>query len=315
MLNMVKLVKENSERFYLWIRVVPILLLLSTFSATSGVQAATMEERYPDLPLSLLKSAVLAPLDDDVLLVADGASIRRAQLSAILASQDPALRPQLEKNLLFILEQQAVELILINEAKKAGVAVSGNNELSIQGLFEHQTKEVTLSEDEARSFYQANKEIMGGATFEQAADTIRHYLLQDKRQQMVADYIDNLGRTVNLRVNAEWIKTHSALAADNPVDKARRSGKPTLVEFGAKGCIPCDMMQPILDKLRKDYPQKLNVVFVHVGEEQILSSRYGIRSIPVQVFFDAKGIEVFRHTGFFPEPDVVEQLKKLGVKK
>ena len=46
------------------------------------------------------------------------------------------------------------------------------------------------------------------------------------------------------------------------------------------------MMQPILDKLRKDFPEKLNVVFVHVREEQILASRYGIRSIPVQVFDD-----------------------------
>jgi thiol-disulfide isomerase/thioredoxin len=105
------------------------------------------------------------------------------------------------------------------------------------------------------------------------------------------------------------------LAGDNPVDRARRSGKPTIVEFGAKGCIPCDMMQPILDKLRKDYPQKLNVVFVHVGEEQILSSRYGIRSIPVQVFFDNKGKEVFRHTGFFPEEDIMVQLKKMGVEQ
>jgi len=312
---MLKLVIENSERFCLWSRVILILLLFSPFVAISTVHAVTMEERYPDLPVSLLKSAVLAPLDEDVLLVSDGVTIRQAQLRDILASQDPELRPQLEKNLLFILEQQAVEQILINEANKAGVAVSGNNELSVQGLFEHRTKEVTTSEEEVRSFYQANKEIMGGASFEQAADAIRHYLLQDKKQQIVADYIDGLGQTVNLRVNAEWIEIHSALAADNSVDKARRSGKPTLVEFGAQGCIPCDMMQPILDNLRRDYPEKLNVVFVHVGEEQILSSRFGIRSIPVQVFFDAKGKEVFRHVGFYAEKDVLAQLKKMGVEK
>ena len=87
-----------------------------------------------------------------------------------------------------------------------------------------------------------------------------------------------------------------------------------MVEFGATGCIPCDMMQPILDNLRKKYPDKLNVVFVHVREEQILGARFGIRSIPVQVFFDKDGEEVFRHEGFFPEAKVTEVLSKMGIK-
>jgi len=87
------------------------------------------------------------------------------------------------------------------------------------------------------------------------------------------------------------------------------------VEFGATGCVPCDMMQPILDNLRKDYPQKLNVVFVHVREEQVLAARYGIRSIPVQVFFDAQGQEVFRHVGFFAQAEVDKQLAAMGVRK
>jgi thioredoxin 1 len=60
---------------------------------------------------------------------------------------------------------------------------------------------------------------------------------------------------------------------------------------------------------------KLNVVFVHVGEEQVLGARYGIRSIPVQVFFDASGKEVFRHMGFFAEQEVIKQLTKMVVTK
>jgi thioredoxin-related protein len=60
-------------------------------------------------------------------------------------------------------------------------------------------------------------------------------------------------------------------------------------------------------------PDRLNVVFVHVGEEEMLAMRYGIRSIPVQVFFDSEGKEVFRHVGFFPEKEVITQLNKIGV--
>jgi len=123
-----------------------------------------------------------------------------------------------------------------------------------------------------------------------------------------------LGGNADIRVNREWVKAQYALAKDNPVDKARRSGKPTMVEFGAKGCVPCDMMQPILDNLKKKFPDRLNVVFVHVGENQVLGARYGIRSIPVQVFFDQNGQEVSRHVGFYAEKEVLKQLAKLGVK-
>lgn len=114
-------------------------------------------------------------------------------------------------------------------------------------------------------------------------------------------------------VNGEWVKSQYAFARDNPVDKARTSGRPTLIEFGASGCVPCDMMQPILDKLRKNYAERLNVVFVHVGEEKILAARFGIRAIPVQVFFDRQGKEVFRHEGFFAEAEVNKVLAKMGV--
>jgi thiol-disulfide isomerase/thioredoxin len=72
--------------------------------------------------------------------------------------------------------------------------------------------------------------------------------------------------------------------SDNPVSMARRSGKPTMVEFGTTGRAPCDMMQPTLDKLPKDYPRQLNVVLDHVGEDQILASRYGLRSILSRIF-------------------------------
>jgi len=75
------------------------------------------------------------------------------------------------------------------------------------------------------------------------------------------------------------------------------------------------MMQPILDNLRRDFGDRLNVVFVHVGEEQVLGARYGIRSIPVQVFYDGRGEEVFRHVGFFAQEEVLKQLARMGVEK
>jgi thioredoxin 1 len=74
------------------------------------------------------------------------------------------------------------------------------------------------------------------------------------------------------------------------------------------------MMSPILETLRKKCEGKANVVFVHVREEQILAARYGIQSIPVQVFFDRSGKEMFRHVGFFPQEEMERKLAEMGVR-
>jgi thiol-disulfide isomerase/thioredoxin len=297
----------------------PTVFMLFYFMVLSSViahaeQPLTVNAKYPSLDLGILGSAKLAALDKGTLATADGFTITKAELTETVSRQDPKLRGQFEKNLLFILEQEITRRALINEAVKAGVFDRNNDENQIiQELFEQKAADASVSEEDLKAFYLANREMVGGAPFEQVKEGIRQYLLQDKKQQAVAAYLSALTDSIPLRVNKDWVELQSRVALDNPVDKARLSGKPTMVEFGAAGCIPCDMMQPILDKLRKDYPQKLNVVFIHVGEEQILAARYGIRSIPVQVFYDARGKEVFRHVGFYAEKDVLEQLKKAGL--
>jgi thioredoxin 1 len=292
-----------------------ILLLIATCGPRAAA-AATLESDHPGLAAGMLKFAVLAPLDKDTLLIADGVIIKETQLLEGIHNQEPKLRVQLEKNLFFLLEQEATRRILLDEARKTGIIVNEpDDSRPIQTLLERQTKDLSVSEDETRTFYSTNREMVGEASFEQVADPIRQYLLQDKKQRVVADYITGLGRSRNIQINQPWVQTQSRLAADNPVDRARRSGKPTLVEFGAAGCVPCDMMQPILENLRKDFGDRLNVVFVHVGEEQVLGARYGIRSIPVQVFYDAGGQEVSRHVGFFAQEEVLKQLARMGVEK
>ena len=71
---------------------------------------------------------------------------------------------------------------------------------------------------------------------------------------------------------------------------------------------------PILKDLEAKYKDKLNVLFVHVREKQILAARYGIETIPVQIFFDRTGKEVFRHVGFWPQAEIEKKLAEMGVK-
>jgi len=207
-----------------------------------------------------------------------------------------------------------VKALLLEEAASSGAVPEGlSDREAIQAHLDRKFHDVQVSDGEAKAFYEANKEMVGGLPFEQVKEPVKEVLARQKRQEAVAAYLQGLGGSREIRVNRDWVKTQHPLAMDNPVDRARRSGKPTMVEFGAEGCVPCDMMQPILDRLRKKYPHELNVVFVHVGESRVLGARYGIQSIPVQVFYDENGNEVFRHVGFYAEPEVLKQLAKMGV--
>jgi thioredoxin 1 len=58
----------------------------------------------------------------------------------------------------------------------------------------------------------------------------------------------------------------------------------------------------------------VNVLFVHVGQEQILAARYGISTIPIQFFYNKDGKEVFRHVGFWPQAQIENKLAEMGVK-
>lgn len=103
--------------------------------------------------------------------------------------------------------------------------------------------------------------------------------------------------------------TPDAAAADGEAAKQL----PRFVEVGADSCVPCKMMQPILDELRTQYAGKLQVDFADVWKDPALGDKYQVRSIPTQVIYDADGREVFRHTGFWPKEDIDAKLKELGV--
>ena len=106
-------------------------------------------------------------------------------------------------------------------------------------------------------------------------------------------------------VNAEARIDFSAL----PV-----KGIVTMIDLGAKKCIPCKMMAPILEKMEKRYEGKAAVIFIDVWEHREQASRFRIRAIPTQIFFDPSGKEVYRHVGFMGEEAITQVMEKLGVR-
>jgi thioredoxin len=62
-----------------------------------------------------------------------------------------------------------------------------------------------------------------------------------------------------------------------------RSDEPVLVDFWAEWCGPCHAVSPILDRIAGE--RGLKLVKVNIDEEQELSIRYGIQSIPAMILF------------------------------
>jgi thioredoxin 1 len=105
----------------------------------------------------------------------------------------------------------------------------------------------------------------------------------------------------------------SVVTTNAPATPPEKKPLPKLLDLGAGKCIPCKMMAPILDELKKEYAGKLEVEFIDVWKNPDAGKQYGIEVIPTQIFYDATGKELFRHIGFFSKDDILAKWKELGV--
>ena len=94
---------------------------------------------------------------------------------------------------------------------------------------------------------------------------------------------------------------------------ADAEGLPRLLDLGAGKCIPCKLMAPILEELKTEYAGAMEVVFIDVWQDKEAGKKYGIQSIPTQIFYDASGKELFRHEGFFAKEEILTKWKELGI--
>lgn len=99
-------------------------------------------------------------------------------------------------------------------------------------------------------------------------------------------------------------------ASENTITIAQ----PKIIDFGSKNCRACKAMEPILESCMVKHSDKFITEFIDVWkpENQSIAKAHKIQSIPTQIFFDEKGKELFRHTGFISENDILAKWRKLG---
>jgi thioredoxin 1 len=130
---------------------------------------------------------------------------------------------------------------------------------------------------------------------------------------------------VSILVSSGIMTSSGVLAAETKaVQKAATTAKqpaaapvavkyPALVDVGAKQCIPCKMMEPILEELKAEYAGSLRVEFIDVQVDPDTATKLGVRGIPTQIFYDASGKERYRHMGYFSKDAILATFNKLGI--
>lgn len=98
------------------------------------------------------------------------------------------------------------------------------------------------------------------------------------------------------------------LTLDSFEDEVENSTQPVLVDFWASWCGPCKMIAPIIDQLADEFDGKVKIAKVNVDENNELSARFQVSSIPTLMLFK-DGEVVNKMVGARPKAELVKMLQ------
>jgi thioredoxin len=81
-------------------------------------------------------------------------------------------------------------------------------------------------------------------------------------------------KVFNYEINKEW---------------KYEGSRPAIIDFYADWCGPCKMVAPVLEELKEEYGDKLDIYKVDTEVEREISAMFGIQSIPSLLFVPVEG--------------------------
>ena len=158
-MSFLKSVPERTNRLALIFQILIMgTVLTASVSAAAPVKALTVEEAYPGLATGMLKLAKLSDLGKGEILKTQDVLIKESSLNEVLSKTEPAMQAHLAKYKFFLLERHAMNMILLQEAKKAGSKDNEPEEEIITKFLVQKASQVTVTEAELRQFYAQNNE-------------------------------------------------------------------------------------------------------------------------------------------------------------
>jgi len=90
------------------------------------------------------------------------------------------------------------------------------------------------------------------------------------------------------------------------------NSKYVLADFNAKWCGPCKALHPVLERIEKDYKDKITFISVDVEDCADAAENYRIMSVPTMICFkDGEPVSGLKMVGSMPETKIREKLEAL----
>lgn len=274
----------------------------------------------------------IGPLGEPLLATVNGEKIPVARFQEELDRVDPAARDLVQADPGKLLEMIINRTLLLQAAKREGVSVpKGKDAVASKSREDEETatiiayldKEMAglppVAAQEIDQIYEAYKGQMGGRQKEELLPLIRQMIEQRRQGEEVERLITALRKNARVDISQTELRKLAVVTpgmetqSEADFRKALTGGKPLIVDFGSNTCIPCRELRPVLQKIRRDYAGKLEVLIIDVRNHRKLASEYQVQVIPTVIFFDARGKEMFRRQGFMSEEKVKEAIAKMGV--
>jgi thioredoxin-like negative regulator of GroEL len=92
---------------------------------------------------------------------------------------------------------------------------------------------------------------------------------------------------------------------------ARAAGRAAVLVFTSPTCAPCKLQQlPIVNRLRLDWGDKIEVEIIDVTEQPEAAAQYGVWSLPTTIVLDAQRMVIAINQGVAHEQRLREQLAR-----
>lgn len=110
------------------------------------------------------------------------------------------------------------------------------------------------------------------------------------------------GMNTNSNINTK------GMDGDKYLEIISNKNKLVLVDFNAEWCGPCKKLSPILDKLAKEYSNKIELVKIDVDHNPIIAKQLRIEGLPTLKMYK-NGQEVWQYLGLTDEDSIKEVIK------
>jgi len=232
-------------------------------------------------------------------------------------------REMLQEDPKQFLDQLILQEVLLQEAERQGVKSDTNakpeekESSQIQNLLKKEViDKVKVDKEEIEILYKEHQSKMGKKKLDEVAPLLEELIRDAKGKEKVEEYITSLREKAKVEIDEKRLKDITAVGPDTNTseefNKAVKSGKPLLVDFGANNCVPCRQLRPILKDLAKEQSGKAEILIIDVYKFKSLAAEHKIQVVPTLIFFDKTGKEVYRHMGAWDKDSIVKKLTEIG---